>query len=87
MLVQCYNFALQGKEREVNPWLGSLDPTCLKAKKSKRKTEAVRKKFNKGFKCGPHLKKKKKLHRKMREMGKLGVLKIRFLNFEKHNYC
>ena len=57
MLVQCYNFALQGKECKVNPWLGSLDPTCLKAKKSKRKTEAVRKKFNKGFKCGPHLKK------------------------------
>ena len=53
-LVQCYDFALQDKERKVSPWLGSLDPTCLTAKKPKHETEAVRKKFNKGFKCGPH---------------------------------
>ena len=54
MLFQCYDFTLQGKGCKVNPWLGSLDPTCLMAKKPKHETEAVSNKFNKGFKSGPH---------------------------------
>ena len=41
-----------------DPWLRSQDPTSLAAKTTKHETEAVRNKFSKNFKNGPHLKKK-----------------------------